>query len=113
MMPLHHLRFHFEQILNMNIIIYVPGVSFVQVASLKADGVGSTNNLLDPGCVCGVVVFVLLLADDEPNGPQRLRLFGRWLMESQSNDRFNVAHAISLKFETIMAYDFNLCIREN
>lgn len=52
-------------------------MSFVQVASLKADGVGSTNNLLDPGCVCGVVAFVLLLADDEPNGPQRLRLFGR------------------------------------
>lgn len=64
----------------------LPGVSFVNDASLKADGVGSTVSLLVPGWICGVAA--------DANGLQRLRLFGRWFIDSQSSDRFKVAHAI-------------------
>lgn len=76
----------------------LPGVSFVQLASLKADGVGSTVNLLAPGWLCAWAV---------ENGLQRLRLGGRWFNDSQSSDRFNVAHAIlivHLVDELIIAY---------
>jgi len=72
------------------------GVSFVQVASLKADVVGSTNNLLEPAGICGVV-------DVDGNGLHRLRFVGRWLNDSKSSDRFNVAHAILIQLK--------LCVR--
>lgn len=66
----------------------LPGVSFGanDDASPNGDGVGSITFELEAD-VDGVEVGL-------PKGKKRRRLVGRWLSDSQSSDRFKVAHAI-------------------
>lgn len=53
-------------------------------ASANGDGVGSMTLEVEVDGDVGL-----------PNGKQRRRFVGRWLIDSQSNERFNVAQAMT------------------
>lgn len=71
---------------------YLPGVSFGQAdVSANTDGTGSLRTREHPAAA----LWCDVLPAAAPNGEQRLRLVGRWLIDSQSSERFSVAHAIA------------------
>lgn len=63
-------------------------------ASAKGDGVGSMTLAVE-------VEEDVEGEEGVPNGKHRRRFVGRWLMDSQSNDRFKVAHAMTIDLKTL------------